>query len=160
VSSSPREQPLNERDFVPVTGAVSQRLFLLAGIALLAAVVAVAFVERHTGEAASAVTFSSVPVSGGWNRAFAGSRGPTGDAQRTSCGQLLTPKSLGVTDPALPCGAKIVLRYGGTQVLTEVIDNVLAQPDRDLEVTPALARMLGLEGAAQIEWRFASGGSG
>ena len=67
---------------------------------------------------------------GGWNVAFAGSRGATGDAQRTTCGQVLTPESLGVTHPVLPCGAKVVLRSGYKQVLTEVIDNKLAEPGR------------------------------
>jgi hypothetical protein len=65
-----------------------------------------------------------------------------------------------VTHPVLPCGAKLVLRNGDTQVLTEVIDNRLAEPGRQLEVTPALARMLDLRGTEEIDWRFAAEPSG
>ena len=81
-----------------------------------------------------------------------------GDAQRTTCGQVLTPESLGVTHPVLPCGAKVILRSGDKQVLTEVIDNKLAVPGRQLEVTQSLAKMLGIEGTVELEWRFATGG--
>ena len=43
-----------------------------------------------------------------------------------------------------------------TQVLTEVIDNALAEPGRQLEVTEELARMLGIDGTVELEWRFAT----
>ena len=102
------------------------------------------------------MSLTSAPAPAGWNSAFAGSRGPAGDAQRTTCGQVLAPKSLGVTHPVLPCGAKVVLRYGSDQVLTEVIDNSLAEPGRQLEVTEALAQMLGIDGTVELEWRFAT----
>ena len=134
-----------------------QRLVLLAGVALLAAVSAVAVIEqRATDPGAAALT--SAPAPAGWNTAFAGSRGASGDAQRTTCGQVLAPESLGVTHPVLPCGAKVVLRYGDTQVLTEVIDNALVEPGRQLEVTEALASTLGLDGTVELEWRFAAAG--
>ena len=113
--------------------------------------------QRGTNESAAALT--SAPAPAGWNVAFAGSRGATGDAQRTTCGQVLTPESLGVTHPVLPCGAKVVLRSGNKQVLTEVIDNKLVEPGRQLEVTEALARMLGIKGTVELEWRFATSGA-
>jgi len=142
-----------------VTQSLPQRLVLLAGIALVAAVSAVAVIEqRATDPGAAALT--SAPAPAGWNTAFAGSRGATGDAQRTTCGQVLAPESLGVTHPVLPCGAKVVLRHGDTQVLTEVIDNALVEPGRQLEVTEALATMLGLDGTVELEWRFAAESSG
>jgi hypothetical protein len=110
--------------------------------------------QRGTGEGAAALT--SAPAPAGWNIAFAGSRGATGDAQRTTCGQVLAPASLGVTHPVLPCGAKVILRYGDKQVLTDVIDNALVEPGRQLEVTDALATMLGIDGTVELEWRFAT----
>ena len=140
-----------------MTDSFPQRLVLLAGVALLAAVSAVAVIEqRATDPGAAALT--SAPAPAGWNTAFAGSRGASGDAQRTTCGQVLAPESLGVTHPVLPCGAKVVLRYGDTQVLTEVIDNALVEPGRQLEVTEALASTLGLDGTVELEWRFAAAG--
>ncbi len=140
---------------MPVTPTLAQRLTVLAAVALLAAVSAMAIVaQRGTNEGAAALT--SAPAPAGWNIAFAGSRGATGDAQRTTCGQVLAPESLGVTHPVLPCGAKVILRYGDEQVLTEVIDNALVEPGRQLEVTDALATMLGIEGTVELEWRFAT----
>jgi hypothetical protein len=137
-----------------VTETFAQRLVLLGAVALLAAVSALAFVERVPDDDASAIT--SAPAPAGWNTAFAGSRGAVGDAQRTTCGQVLAPESLGVTHPVLPCGVKVVVRRRGTQVLTEVIDNALVEPGRQLEVTQTLARMLGIEGTVEVEWRFAT----
>ena len=140
-----------------VSSSLAQRLALLGGVALLAGVAAMAIVaQRGTSEGAAALT--SAPAPAGWNVAFAGSRGATGDAQRTTCGQVLAPESLGVTHPVLPCGAKVVLRSGNKQVLSEVIDNKLVEPGRQLEVTEALARMLGIKGTVELEWRFATTG--
>jgi hypothetical protein len=137
-----------------VTETLTQRLLLLGAVALLAAVAALAAVERlpESGTAA----FTSAPAPAGWNTAFAGSRGPVGDAQRTTCGQVLAPESVGVTHPVLPCGVKVVLRYGETQVLTEVIDNALVEPGRQLEVTESLAQTLGIDDTVELEWRFAT----
>jgi predicted RNA-binding Zn-ribbon protein involved in translation (DUF1610 family) len=130
---------------------------LLAATALVAAVGAAAAVEQLAADEGGAA-LTSAPAPAGWNIAFAGSRGPVGDAQRTTCGQVLAPQSLGVTHPVLPCGAKVILRSGDTQILTEVIDNALAEPGRQLEVTEELARMLRIDGTVELEWRFATSG--
>ena len=141
-----------------VTSTLAERLVILAAAAFLGAVAAVAVVEQR--ETSAAPAFANVPAHITWNKAFAGSRGPVGDAERTTCGEVLTSKSLGVTHPVLPCGARIVLRNGNTQVLTEVIDNTLVEPGRQLEVTASLAKLLHLEGTQEIEWRFATEASG
>ena len=138
-----------------MTESFPQRLVLLAAVAVLAAVSAVAVIDQRTTDLGAAA-LTSAPAPAGWNTAFAGSRGATGDAQRTTCGQVLAPESLGATHPVLPCGAKIVLRHGDTQVLTEVIDNALVEPGRQLEVTEALAAMLVVDGTVELEWRFAA----
>ena len=137
---------------------LGQRLIVLAAVALLAAVAAVAIVEQLDADAGAAA-LTSAPAPAGWNISFAGSRGATGDAQRTTCGQVLAPQSLGVTHPVLPCGAKVILRSGETQILTEVIDNALVEPGRQLEVTEALAKMLEIDETVELEWRFATSGS-
>jgi hypothetical protein len=141
-----------------VADSFPQRLVLLAAIALLAGALALAAVERLEADSGTSLTGAAAPA--GWNVAFAGSRGPAGDAQRTSCGQVLSSESLGIAHPVLPCGAKLVLRRDDTQVLSEVIDNVLVEGGRQLEVTEALAEILELEGTAEIEWRFATETSG
>ena len=139
--------------------SVEERLVLLAAVAFVAALAAIAVVHQRD-RGSGTPTFASAPAPTGWNTAFAGSRGSPGDAQRTTCGEVLTTKSLGVTHPVLPCGAKLVLKKGNTQVLTEVIDNKLVVPGRQLEVTPALARMLRLSGTEEVEWRFAAQSTG
>ena len=141
-----------------MSGSLAERVVLLAAVALLGGIVALAVGEQRAENAASALT--GAPAPGGWNQAFTGSRGPAGDAQRTTCGQVLATRSLGVTHPVLPCGTKLVLRSGGVLVLSEVIDNVLVEPGRQLEVTERLAGMLGIEGTEPIEWRFATADGG
>jgi predicted RNA-binding Zn-ribbon protein involved in translation (DUF1610 family) len=141
-----------------VPAVLGQRLILLAAVALLAAIAAAAIVRQLDSDADGA-TLTSAPAPAGWNIAFAGSRGATGDAQRTTCGQVLAPQSLGVTHPVLPCGAKVILRSGDTQILTEVIDNALVEPGRQLEVTEELATMLDIDGTVELEWRFATSGA-
>ena len=109
-----------------VPAAVAQRLLGLAAVALLAGVIALAVVERRSDDAnATPPPAGAVAPGGGWYSALAASRGPAGDAERTTCGLILTVKSLGVTHPVLPCGAKLLIRFGGQTVLTEVIDNKL-----------------------------------
>jgi hypothetical protein len=142
-----------------VTESFPQHLVLLAAVALVSAVSAMAIIEQRSSDPGAAA-LTSAPAPAGWNTAFAGSRGVSGDAQRTTCGQVLAPESLGATHPVLPCGAKVMLRYGDTQVLTEVIDNALVEPGRQLEVTEALAGILGLDGTVALEWRFAAASSG
>ncbi len=56
----------------------------------------------------------------------------------------------------MPCGAKILVRYRGETVLTEVIDNDLTSSGRQLELTDALARLVGLDGTQPVEWRYAT----
>jgi len=93
---------------------------------------------------------------GGWYDALAAPRPAGEDAERTGCDLILTSRSLGVSHPVLPCGAKILIRYGGDTVLTEVIDNQLKETGRQFELTPSLARLVGLDGTQAIEWRYAT----
>lgn len=136
--------------------AVAQRLLTLAAVALVGALVALAIVEQRSGGGTTAAAQTgAVAPGGGWYSALAGSRGVAGDAERTSCGLVLTAKSLGVTHPVLPCGAKVLIRFGGRTFLTEVIDNKLKSTGRQFELTDLLARNLGLDGTQEVDWRFA-----
>jgi hypothetical protein len=138
-----------------VSARVAQRLLSLAAVALLAGLVAVAVVERRD-EAPARPPQGATAAGGGWYDALAAPRPPGEDAERTGCGLILTGRSYGVTDPVLPCGAKILLRYGGDTVLTEVIDNQLKETGRQFELTPRLARLIGLDGTQSVEWRYAT----
>jgi hypothetical protein len=124
---------------------------------VLAGVTALAVVHRVNLEQAGAApaAATAIPPGGGWFAALAGRRGPAGDAERTACDLILTERSLGVTHSVLPCGAKIVLKYGNQLLLTEVIDTRLKGTGRQFELTESLGRRLGLDGTQRIEWRFA-----
>jgi hypothetical protein len=140
-----------------MSAALAQRLLGLAAVAFLGGVIALAVVERRGDNAgATAAPTGAIAPGGGWYVALAASRGPAGDAERTSCGLILTDMSLGVTHPVLPCGAKLLLRFGGQTVLTEVIDNKLKSPGRQFELTDRLAVDLGLDGTQEVKWRFAA----
>lgn len=138
---------------------VLQRMIALAAVALIAGVAALALTGAAANDEEAAVGAEQVTVAGGeagWYTALAGSRGAARDAEQTSCRQILTGRSLGVSHPVLPCGAKIFIAYGDLEVLTEVIDNKLKQQGRQFELTEALAQRLGIEGTQQIKWRFAT----
>ena len=129
----------------------------LGAVALLGGVIALAVIERRSEDAgAAAAPTGAVAVGGGWYTALAASRGQAGDAERTSCGLILTGNSYGVSHPVLPCGAKLLIRFAGDTFFTEVIDNKLKSPGRQFELTERLARDLGLDGTQEIDWRFAA----
>ncbi|HEY7179283.1 MAG TPA: hypothetical protein VH305_08925 [Gaiella sp.] len=132
-----------------------RRLLSLAAVALLAGVVAVAVVARRDETPVSSPQ-GATAAGGGWYDALAAPRPPGKDAERTGCGLILTSRSLGVSHPVLPCGARILLRYGGETVLTEVIDNQLKETGRQFELTASLARLVGLDGTQAVEWRYAT----
>jgi hypothetical protein len=129
----------------------------LAAIALLAGLLAVALVAQRDSEGAQA-SGAVATGPGGWYVALGAPRPPAGDAERTSCDLILTARSLGVTHPVLPCGAKLLVRYGDATVLTEVIDNDLTSSGRQFELTDALAKLVGLDGTQEIHWRYATSG--
>jgi len=133
-----------------MTRRLALRLAALAGIALLAATIALAVVGRTES------TPSTLPSSQGSYSALAGSSGPAAFGKLTSCGGIIRPASVGVAHPVLPCGAKIYITYRGKHVLTQVIDQGPYAPGRQFELTDALARLIGLSGVKRIEWSYAS----
>ena len=64
----------------------------------------------------------------------------------TSCGVTVTPQTLGIAHPVLPCGAKLVLEYQGRQAQADVVENGPVEAGRAFELTPALAQQLGVAG--------------
>ena len=138
-----------------MSARVAQRLLALGATALLAGLAAIAVVEQRQADPVQS-TRGAIAAGGGWYEALAAPRPPGEDAERTTCGLVLTGRSLGVTHPVLPCGAKLLVRYGGDTVLTEVIDNELVASGRQFELTPELARLVGLDGTQEVEWRYAT----
>jgi hypothetical protein len=138
-----------------LSAAIAQRLLVLAAAALACGLVvlAVQATREHRAEPGEAL---GAVAPGGWYTAFAASRGAAGDAERTTCGLVLTTRSLGVTHPVLPCGVKLLLRFRNETVFTEVIDNRLKSARTQFELTEGLAREIGLDGTQRLDWRFAT----
>jgi rare lipoprotein A (peptidoglycan hydrolase) len=131
----------------------AQTLLVLAAVALLAAVTALAVRAQTRNPTSSRLQ----PV--GRYLALAGSSGPAAFGRHTACGTTIGPATEGVAQPTLPCGARIFIEFQGHRVLTEVIDRGPYTPGRQLDLTDALARLLGLSGVQQVYWSYARVGS-
>jgi hypothetical protein len=119
----------------------------VAGFAALVVVAtAVVLLVRHGQH-----HHSDLPQGAGpWNTALAAPYAPA----RTACGVHVTAATAGVGHPVLPCGVRIYVRYGDRTVLTTVIDHGDVPPDRELNLTPRLAALLGVRGTRMVQWRF------
>jgi rare lipoprotein A (peptidoglycan hydrolase) len=128
-------------------GGAGLRVAALAGVALVALAIALALSDRsdHT---------STLPApAGDWSTALAAAYHPT--AKKDACGVLVTGDTMGVSHPVLPCGVKVYLQFQGKQVLTQVIDRGDVAAGRAFSLSPALAKLLGVDGVQPVEWRLA-----
>lgn len=133
--------------------SLAVRELALLGVALLAAVGVLAVTESRRDHGPAG------PQPEGSYTALAGSSGPAAFGRHTACGGVLTPDTLGVAHPTLPCGARIFVTYGGTTVLTQVVDRGPYTFGRQFDLTDALARKLGLKGVQTIRWSYARSGT-
>ncbi|MDX6507274.1 MAG: rare lipoprotein [Gaiellaceae bacterium] len=138
-----------------MSAASVQRQVALAGIALLAAIVALALTSHGSSQPITGLP-QPVPVAGGgWYSALAGAERPR-YGRRTRCGYLLEPGTEGVVDSVLPCGILVYVSYrDGPRILTRVIDRRPVLPGRKFDLTPKLAEELGIDGVQRIRWVFA-----
>ncbi|HKT45180.1 MAG TPA: hypothetical protein VJQ85_10295 [Gaiellaceae bacterium] len=126
-----------------MTGA--RRVASLSAVAVLAVAIAIYVSHRHGHH-------STLPAGAGpWTTALAA---PFVKAGRTACGVEMTRSTVGVGHPVLPCGVRIYVRFGNRTVLTTVIDRGDVPPGRELNLTPKLAELLGLQGTQPVQWRF------
>jgi hypothetical protein len=139
-----------------VNGALAQRQIALAGLALLAGILALGLSSQR-GPSGPKLPDSIPAPGGGWFQAVATSQGPTFTTKHedAACGHVVGPNSLGVANPVLPCDSKIYIQFGDTKALTQVIARGPASASADFELTPRLARELGLHGNQLIGWRYA-----
>lgn len=132
-----------------MTQTAGLRAALLAGATIVAAAIALAIAHQHHRA-------GTLPTpSGTWYTALAAPYTSASTAKKTACGVTIGPGTIGVAHPVLPCGAKIYVRFGSKEVLTQVIDRGHVVPGRNFDVTQALAKVLGLQGTQTIQWRFA-----
>jgi hypothetical protein len=132
-----------------------QRQVALAGVALLAAILALVLTQRDKSQAVTGIP-QPVPVAGGgWYSALAGAELPR-YGRRTRCGYVLQPGTEGVIDSVLPCGILVYVAYKDSpHILTRVIDRRPVLPGRKFDLTPKLAEELGIDGVQRIRWAFA-----
>ena len=137
-----------------MNAALAQREVALAGVALLAAVVALVIASPRNDSKGAHLT-PVVVGAGGWYTALAGAR-PVRYGTRTNCGVMLRPATRGVVDSVLPCNAKVFVSFGESdRILTQVVARRPIVPGRRFDVTPALADDLGIHGVERIRWVFA-----
>jgi rare lipoprotein A (peptidoglycan hydrolase) len=125
------------------------RELALAGLALLAAAVALAVVAQTRHHAKTG------PQPVGSYVALAGSSGAAAFGRKTACGGVITQDTEGVAHPTLPCGARIFVTFHGHTVLAPVVDRGPYTAGRQFDLTDALARRLGLSGVQEIHWSYA-----
>ena len=124
------------------------RIGVLAGIVFVGIGVALAVtLHTHHGSAKQPRT--------PWYSALAAPYASSRGSAKTQCGIVIRSATIGVGHPILPCGAKLELAFGGKDVFTRVIDRVATVPGHTFDLTPALARELGVQGTQTIRWRFA-----
>jgi hypothetical protein len=139
-----------------VNAKLLERQVALAGVALLAALGSLALGRSGAESAPEAlpVVPPAPPAVGRWYEAPVGTYGPGFFGRTTSCGVALTRSTKGVAHPILPCGARLVVAFGGRTVETAVVDRGPYGPGREFALTQALAEELGLSGVRIVRWRF------
>ena len=134
--------------------SLALREVALAGVALLAAVAALAITSPRETNSGGHLNPVVVP-GGGWYTALAGAQ-PVRYGTRTNCGVLLRPTTLGVVDSVLPCNIRLFVSFGHSpRILTQVVARRPVVPGRRFDVTPALAEDLGISGIQRISWVYA-----
>lgn len=135
--------------------ALLQRLAALAGVALLAALGALALGQGDEDDL--------VPTGGttvgprvAWEQARVSVFGADRLGEETSCGIVLDAEAVGIAHPVLPCGVLLVVERGGREVRAPVIEQGSVGAGHAFELSPGLAQALGVEGTRSIRWRFPS----
>jgi rare lipoprotein A (peptidoglycan hydrolase) len=132
-----------------LTTTAGLRLAGLAGVVLVALAIALALAHNTKRK-------QSLPTPAGqWYTALAAPYTPSAKTKKGACGVVIGPRTPGVAHPELPCGVKIYVKFGGKEVLTQVVDRGHVVPGREFDITQGLAKLLGLQGTQTIQWRFA-----
>jgi len=72
-----------------------------------------------------------------------------------ACGGILHPWTLGVANKTLPCGTRVIFRYGSRAIEVRVIDRGPYIAGREWDLTAATAVALHFPGLGPIRWRLA-----
>jgi rare lipoprotein A len=83
--------------------------------------------------------------------------GPGLYGNRTACGQVLRPGTVGVAHRNLPCGTKVKFAYHGRELVTTVIDRGPYSPGHAWDLTNGARRALDFEGSNRVRYALALG---
>ena len=133
-----------------MNAVLSRRQAALAAVALVAALGVIAL-SRLNDDSDSAAPPPTAEVE--WETAQVAIFAPA--AEPTACGVTVTPQTQGIAHPVLPCGAKLLLEHDGRQAQADVVLQGPVASGRAFELSPALARELGVGGETTVRWRFA-----
>jgi hypothetical protein len=92
---------------------------------------------------------------GEWYTARAAPMDDELEGTTTACGVRLGARTLGISDPVIPCGAKIYIGFRDQDVLTQVIGTSPGPGGVRFALTPFLAQTLGIERTSTIRWSYA-----
>jgi hypothetical protein len=76
--------------------------------------------------------------------------GPGFYGQRTACGQLLTPLTLGLANRTLPCGTLVSISYRGRRLTLPVLDRGPYANNAAWDLTAGAARALGIADTVRV----------
>ena len=133
-----------------MNASLLQRQAALAGVALLAALGALALGSEDATEPAQSEPVATAALQ--WRTASVG----VSRRRASGCGERADASTVGVVHPVLPCGAKLVVRGDGAPVRTEVVGRGPVGLEHEFDLTSPLAARLGVDGEGRIRWRFAS----
>jgi len=128
---------------------------------LLAVTVLVAAAPAQAGTGGAA-TVASGEARAGDGLAFLPMRwagatwyGPGFYGNRTACGQVLRPHTVGVAHRNLPCGTAVKFVHGARHLVTRVIDRGPFTLGHSWDLTNGARRALGFGGSGQIRYAVA-----
>jgi rare lipoprotein A (peptidoglycan hydrolase) len=133
--------------------------------ALLGAIATLAFAgvpaQAATG-GASSLAFGGGAGASGQDIAFSPMKtasatwyGPGLYGNRTACGQILRPGTIGVAHRKLPCGTTVKFAYGGHYLVTKVIDRGPYSQGHAWDLTNGARELLGFDGSNQVHYALA-----
>lgn len=149
-----------DRRLERATGKRSRRAGCLLALSLACA--AIALPAPAFGVTGGASTVVSTEATAGEGLAFtpmqvAGATwyGPGLYGNRTACGQVLRPETVGVAHRSLPCGTPVKFSYRGRQVVTRVIDRGPFSDGYAWDLTNGARKALGFEGSDRVLYALA-----
>jgi rare lipoprotein A (peptidoglycan hydrolase) len=111
---------------------------------------------------ASSVAFGGGADTSGQDIAFSPMRtagatwyGPGLYGNRTACGEVLRPSTIGVAHRKLPCGTTVKFAYRGHYLITRVIDRGPYTRGHAWDLTNGARQMLGFDGSNRVRYAIA-----